>query len=693
MSRRGAVKTLGSLGLAGMLGSVPAATEAAAAMPVAERMRGAGRASDLYAFNRDPLPANPFAELPLGAVKPQGWLREQLQRQASGMTGQLGDLYPSVGPSNAWRGGQQDAWERGPYWLDGLVPLAHVLDDEQLLAKAEPWIEWTLQSQQASGYFGPSPTREGLEEPKPGFQTGARADWWPRMVMLKVLQQHHDATGDERVIELMTSYFRYQRETLPEQPLDHWRWWARERGGDNQASVYWLYNRTGDAFLLDLAETLFEQTADWTHRFTEEHGIYHGVNVAMGVKQPAMGYLMTGDEAYLRAIDAGFRYLMDEHGQVQGMYSGDEPLHGTDPIHGTELCSVVELMHSLEVLASVTGQVGHLDRLERIAYNALPTQARPDYMTRQYYQRPNQIRISFDGETPRNFINNENRDRVVYGLTSGYPCCTCNMHQGWPKLVRNLWQASADGGLAALVYGPSTVEAQVAGGVTARFEEETTYPFTDEVRFAFKGEQPVRFPLHLRIPAWTAEAAIRINGEPWNGTSESGTMAKIEREWQPGDVVELTLPADVQISRWHENAAGVERGPLVFALPIEGEWKQAEEKDHTVPVWLMDPASSWNYGLFEDDVSEGALRDGAFELERRDVPAYPWTPEHAPLALRVRGQKIPYWNEYNETAGPLPHSPAGTAGTEAPEEELTLIPYGATVLRIAEIPTTREGYR
>ena len=85
------------------------------------------RAQDIV-FNRAPLADDAFAELPLGAIKPQGWLLDQLQRQRDGMTGHLDSLYaPVVGDNNAWIGGDGDTWERGPYWIDGLLPLAYIL--------------------------------------------------------------------------------------------------------------------------------------------------------------------------------------------------------------------------------------------------------------------------------------------------------------------------------------------------------------------------------------------------------------------------------------------------------------------------------------------------------------------------------------------------------------------------------------
>jgi hypothetical protein len=151
----------------------------------------------LYQNNREPLRPNPYIELPLGAIKPQGWLHDMLVRQKDGATGNLDKLYPLVmGQRNGWLGGDGDQWERGPYWIDGLLPLAYILNDQALIAKTKPWIEWALNSQQPDGYFGP----EKDYSPEPGVQRDNSRDWWPKMVMLKILKQYYAATGDQRVI-------------------------------------------------------------------------------------------------------------------------------------------------------------------------------------------------------------------------------------------------------------------------------------------------------------------------------------------------------------------------------------------------------------------------------------------------------------------------------------------------------------
>ncbi|MCK5637226.1 MAG: glycoside hydrolase family 127 protein, partial [Flavobacteriaceae bacterium] len=207
-----------------------------------------------YLQNRAPLQVKPYLELPLGAIKPEGWLLEQLENMKTGLTGNLDKVYPEVvGKRNGWLGGDGDGWERGPYWIDGLLPLAYILDDEELKKKAQPWIEWTLNNQQESGYLGPIPfdTPPAYEA---GIQRGQRKDWWPKMVMLKILQQYYNATQDQRVITTLSKYFKFQLKELVNTPLDHWTFWADRRAGDNMQVVYWLYNITGDDYLLELGE-------------------------------------------------------------------------------------------------------------------------------------------------------------------------------------------------------------------------------------------------------------------------------------------------------------------------------------------------------------------------------------------------------------------------------------------------------
>jgi len=206
-----------------------------------------------YPNNRTPLISKPFVELPLGAISPEGWLKDQLLRQKNGMTGHLDEVYEKVmGKRNGWLGGDGDVWERGPYWIDGLLPLAYILKDEALITKVKPWVEWALNSQQSDGYFGPSVDRGN----EPGLQRSNAKDWWPKMVVLKFLQQYYSATQDERVIHLMLNYFKFQLNELPKTPLNHWTHWGADRGGDNLAVVYWLYNLTGEKFLLELGELI-----------------------------------------------------------------------------------------------------------------------------------------------------------------------------------------------------------------------------------------------------------------------------------------------------------------------------------------------------------------------------------------------------------------------------------------------------
>lgn len=647
-----------------------------------------------YLNNRQPLLQKDYIELPLGAIRAEGWMQEQLVRMKEGMTGHLDKVYePVMGARNGWLGGDGDVWERGPYWIDGLLPLAYILNDEALKEKIKPWVEWTLASQKPDGYFGPDTDRT----PEPGLQRDNARDWWPKMVMLKVMQQYYSATEDMRVLDFFTKYFKYQLAELPKTPLGHWTFWGEQRGGDNLMMVYWLYNITGDKFLLDLGELIHQQTFNWTDIFlnqdhlSQQHSL-HCVNLGQGFKEPVVYYQQNKDPKQIEAVESAVRQIHNTIGLPTGLWGGDELLRFGRPTAGSELCTAVEMMYSLEEILEITGGVQWADYLERVAYNALPTQITDDYSARQYFQQFNQVQVTREW---REFSTPHEDTDVVFGVLTGYPCCTSNLHQGWPKFVQNLWYATADNGIAALVYAPSNVKAKVANGIEVNIQEQTNYPFEETIRFnvsfADKKVKQAFFPFHVRIPAWCEQPVLKVNGKPVQTDACSGQIARVNREWKEGDVLTLELPMKVAVSRWYDNGAVVERGPLLYALKMDEKWvkKTMEpEKVRGYGEWYYEVTSDtpWNYALSSRLFDPDKIQEN-FIVEKSDkIADYPWNVENAPITIKTKAKRLNNWTVVRGSAGPISYftQQGNDMGDEV--ETIELIPYGCTTLRVAEFP-------
>lgn len=648
-----------------------------------------------YIANRAPLLESRYMELPLGDIKAEGWLQLQLEAQRTGLTGHLDEYYPNVvGKRNAWLGGDGDAWERGPYWIDGLLPLAYILNDQALIDKANVWVEAILGSQKENGYFGPDTDRG----PEPGLQRNNSHDWWPKMVALKIIKQHYMATGDQRVIPFLDKYFRYQLKMLPEQPLDNWTFWGAQRGGDNLDIVHWFYNITGYDYLLELGEIIHEQSTPWTEYFADGEILrtqnkLHCVNVGQGYKEPVVWYQQSKEVRQLQAMENGGKVIRKHIGLPTGLWAGDELLNYGDPNRGSELCTAVEMMFSLENMMRITGDTQWADYLERVAYNALPTQATDDYMARQYFQQTNQIECTRNSY--RSFSTPHDDTDQVFGLLTGYPCCTTNMHQGWPKFTQNLWYATDDKGLAAMVFAPSSVTATVADGVKVEVKEETFYPFDENIKltvnFPDKKVKGAYFPIKFRIPEWCEAPVVKVNGEAVDQTMTPGCMVTLRRNWAKGDVVTIELPMQIECSRWYDNAAVIERGPLVYALRMEEKWerKEMEPELHTrygEYYYEVTSPTKWNWCLTRASLKPENF-PSAFELVRVDTDRtkYPWNLENAPLVIRCTAKELLNWTAARGSACQIPFFTQ--QGKDVGEEAvIELIPYGCTTLRIAEFP-------
>ncbi len=640
-----------------------------------------------------------YAELPLGAIRPQGWLLSQLKIMKNGTTGHLDEVYGKVKDDNGWLGGQGDGWEETPYWLDGAVPLAYLLDDQALKDKVLKYINWTLNHQRASGYFGPiteAERKHQVDITPDSCRQGE--DWWPKMVMLKVLKQYYMATSDKRVISFMSKYFRYQRAALNTCPVGQWTEWAASRGAENVMMAQWLYGITKEDDLLDLAATIESQSFPWSRWLGNRNWVIdaaaqqngenwmhrHAVNVGMALKSPAINYQRTHDKAYLDALKTGFGDLMNLHGLPMGIFSGDEDLHGNDPTQGVELCAIVETMYSLENIMAITGDPYYMDALERMAFNALPPQTTDDYNAKQYFQMANQIQIKrgvFNFSLP--FDREMNN---VLGMRSGYTCCLANMHQGWTKFAQHLWYQTADKGLAALEYAPSEITTKAGAQQTqVTIREETSYPFEDKINLRLATKQSVDFPLQLRIPAWCSEATVMLNGKKLR-TDQGGQIITISRTWKDGDQLQLQLPMQVSTSNWGRNSRAVERGPLVYALKIDEAWEKGHDEAEGDYFTVL-PKSDWNFGLLEKDIQK-PQENLKVKKVQEVTNDFVWNLAHVPLEITAQARKIPHWKISNDVASQPVSDRTGIYKGEVSQEvtQITLVPFGCTKIRVVAFP-------
>ena len=642
-----------------------------------------------YAGNRAPLVPSPFVKLPVGAIRPTGWLLEYLRRQRAGLTGHLGEISIWLEKKdNAWlsRDGKgRNGWEEVPYWLKGYGDLAYILDDPAMIAETKVWIEGVIGSERPDGDFGPDRR----------FEDGTR-DYWANMIMLFCLQSYYEHSGDPRVLTLMTHYFRHLLGVPDARLLTHF--WQRMRGGDNLYSVYWLYDRTGDPFLLDLGRKLHRLTANWEMR--EDLPSWHNVNIAQGFREPATYYEESHAPADLRATYDDFQLVRRLYGQVPGgMFGGDENCRPgyADPRQAVETCGIVEQMLSDEILLRLTGDSAWADHCEDVAFNTFPAAVMPDFRALRYLTAPNMVVSDEQDHSPG--INNGGPALLMNPFSSR--CCQHNHSHGWPYFAENLWLATSDNGLCAALYAPGVVSARVGDGARVVWDEETQYPFSDTLRFRLHSERQIAFPLYLRAPRWCAEPSVTLNGQRVSVAPSGGDYIRIERVWADGDTVVLRLPFPLRVRRWEANgdSATVDYGPLTFSLNIatqatfidstrsaqRGAAWQASARPDEWPSTILRAKGPWNYAL----VLPAGPAGSAFTVERRPWPAdnFPFTPESSPLVIRALAQRVPGWklDQYGLVA-PLPRSPVAT---DEPTEAVALIPMGAARLRISAFPVAR----
>ena len=604
--------------------------------------------------------------------RPLGWLRRQLRIQADGLSGNLDNIWPDVRDS-AWIGGNRDGWERVPYWLDGFIPLAWLLDDEDRKARAKRYVDAILDRQCEDGWICPC----SLEERK-------NYDVWAYQLVCKVLALYCDFTEDERAYEGLRRALRCLYDLMQNGTVKL-KDWGRFRWFEALIPIAYVYERTEEDYLLALARLLREQGADYvslTERWERPLNIWtletHVVNLCMMIKYGALVKHLLGESEVGEQDDPAYLWgiLEKYNGTAVGTITGDECLAGIGNTHGFELCSIAESMFSFEEIYTATGDNVWADRLEKAAFNALPAAISEDMWTHQYDQLVNQIACEKYPNKP--IFRTNNGESGLFGLEPGYGCCTANFNQAWPKLAMNIFMTAGAGDVTVAHLLPGVLQTTV-DGVAVKVEIDTRYPFRHTATVRVTADAPVCFSLHIRLPGWTKKADLQ-----GADARREGDFLVVCREWTGECEMNVTLADRPHLTDRPNGMKVAEYGPLVFALPIEANYKMLEytrdgvERKFPYCDYELTPMSEWRYGF-------ASARLDVVESDGNDIPFSESMPS---LALKASMTRVDwdYADGYDNVSAERPNGIRAIA----PTEEKLLIPYGATMLRVTETVLTKN---
>ena len=606
---------------------------------------------------------------PAGDIHPSGWLRRQLEIQAEGLSGHLDEFWPDIRDSQ-WIGGSCEGWERVPYWLDGFIPLAWLLERDDLKQRAQKYVDAILSRQCADGWLCPCSQEQ-------------RADYdvWALFLILKVLVLYEDFTHDPRVEPAVYKALQNLDRHIDSNTLNRW---AQTRWFECWISILWLYDRRPEEWLLRLARKIKAQGLDYgavfedfLYREPDPKGRWsqmsHGVNLAMMLKTAALVFRLTGDPSEFARTNRMLDLLDRFHGTVTGIFTADECLNGKSPIQGTELCAVTEMMYSLEHLTAASGDGAYADRLELLAFNALPATISPDMWTHQYDQQVNQIACVTMQNAP--FSTNSGESNL-FGLEPNFGCCTANMHQGWPKFAMST-MLRGDGSVFIASYAPNRVTASPEG-VPVEIEVAGSYPFRLEADIIVRAQKAAEFTLLLHIPGWADSARVTCGAE---SLAMGGTAPfPIRRVWEKETVLHVSFSASPKFEGRPDGLAALRRGPLVYALEIGERWEQVHTdvpgREFPHCDYESHPTTPWAYGF-----AAGAIR-----VEETPVGDCPFSPQGAPVSLLVPCAPV-QWESADGCAAPLPASRTAIGAVE----EKRFLPFGCTNLRMTELPVLSAG--
>ncbi|KAI9067980.1 hypothetical protein FKP32DRAFT_1672687 [Trametes sanguinea] len=629
-----------------------------------------------------------FLNIPLGKVKPAGWLRDQLVVQANGLAGHEHDFYDYVAQSD-WIGGNSyysNLEEAGSYWFNGMVPNGVLLDDPKIMSQTQQFLDYVLDHQDSTGWLGPE-----VNTTKPRYLWGRYPFFFGAIQMVEA-----NSSLADRVVPALHKFVALANTMLHNgEGLEDW---TRTRWEDFVIVLQWLYDfypEGKEDLLIDTMKMLKYTGDPWEDVFNEQYFpqeavenlrnpfpvlTWHGVNMAEGLKALPSTYRFTHNQSDLDAASKGWDLLFQYHGRPSGIYAADEYLAGLEAVRGTELCLVVETMFSGSYLYQVIGDPKFADRVERITYNALPAELTGDMWSRQYLQQQNQIAAK--NMTPNPFPNDGPYSNV-FGLEPNYPCCTVNHPQGWPKFISNAFVTTPDQKSLVHVYlGPFNVNLTLANGNKVSVAVDTLYPFSDSLATTITAEKD--FTYYVRVPSWVSKGTIAINGAKAKAVTPSNGLQAVPVKAGTTKFT-LNLPSDITIESRPHSSVAVHRGPLHYAFDIARSQKVLQQNAQQPLAKDLEFDATVNWQLALGDPTTFVFNGGAPEGGNLPSPVF----DSGLPPFTITAQACPI--EWGVAGDTFAASPPENPECSGPVQNITLWPFGATKLRIGEFPTFKSS--
>ena len=629
-----------------------------------------------------------FSELPVGSVQPRGWIQQWLERQAQGLTGHPENMsypydtcmYAGQIPPPPYQNKWWSPWwpyEQSAYFVDATTRLSWLINDPDISRRRDANLNYILAHASGTNFGG--------------------SHWcWPNAVVGRALLAQFSATDDPRVAAAVQDWLLTSADAIA----------AGGRNGANFEEAFYFYGLTGDPRLLALCRKIYDGYLrnSNTNSFCTAAKIRsrapfreHGVTAAEELKCLPLMFSYTGDRTALRLAERAYQKVLDHSLMPDGGIVSAEHLAPTAFYSVHESCDITDWSWSLGYLFMATGEGRFADLIERATFNALPGAVTKDFKQLQYFSAVNQTEIA-----ATNGLTAKWPTRMTYRAAHDVECCAGNINRAMPDYVIRMWMRANDGGLAAVYYGPSEVTT-VLNGEKVNITEETDYPFRDRISFRFKMARPVAFDFQYRIPLWCSNATVHLNGTILTAERKPGTFASLRREFHDEDVVELQLAMPVQIEDWlNKQSVCVTRGPLVFSLQIAEE-RIVHTNDppdiarfmggHLIqgfPEVEFLPRSDWRYGFSR------ALKHEPEKIRvvETAMPDNPFLEDRTPVRLELPLCPLPGWSP--EISGPSYGEPDGLPKTAelrggGRPQIATLVPYGATHLRLTTLPIVRTA--